>query len=277
MTFSPKGLFYCRAAPLPGQRNILDRLMPISISVITVVRDRRDGIEATLRSLNAQSHPDIQHIVIDGGSSDGTLDILRAHADQIDVLISEPDEGIYDALNKGLTFVTGEIVGVLHADDVYARTNVLEVIARVMDREQLDAIFGDIAFVARNRPSRRTRRYRSSRFRPSRIGWGWMPAHPAMFVRREVYDLVGPYRTDYRIAGDFEWIARAFGSGSLRYRLLPEVLVHMSNGGISTGGWKSSLILNREVIRACRSNGISTSWLKILSKYPLKLAEYLHL
>lgn len=112
--------------------------------------------------------------------------------------------------------------------------------------------------------------------RPSaRVGWGWMPAHPAMFVRREVFERAGPYRTDYGICRDLEWIARAFGSYSLRYRRLPEVLAHTRSGGISTGGWRNRLLLNREVLRACRENGISTNWLNILSKYPLKLVEFL--
>lgn len=186
--------------------------MPRSISVITVVRDRRDSICATLRSLHSQTDARIQHIVIDGGSTDGTLDVLRAYADRIDVLVSEPDGGIYDALNKGLARVTGDIVGVLHADDVYASDGVLASIAHAMAREPLDAVFGDAVFFDRKLPSRMTRRYRSSHFRPARIGWGWMPAHPALFVRREVFERVGPYRTDYRISGDFEWIARAFGS-----------------------------------------------------------------
>lgn len=228
-----------------------------------------------MESLREQTHPRIQHIVIDGGSTDGTLDVLRANAGRIDVLVSEPDNGIYDALNKGLAHVTGDIVGVLHAGDVYASNFVLANVAQIMASEPLDALFGDVVFFDHERPSFHTRRYRSSHFRPKRVSWGWMPAHPALFVRRNVFERVGNYRTDYRISGDFEWVARAFGSETLRYRCLPEVLVHMCSGGISTGGWRNTLLLNREVMRACRENGISTNWLKILSKYPLKLAEFL--
>src|ERR1700737_1147068 len=122
--------------------------MPGSISIITVVRNRRDSICATIRSLHSQTHAGIQHIVIDGGSTDGTLDILRAHADRIDVLVSEPDGGIYEALNKGLAHVTGNIVGVLHADDVYASDGVLASVADAMASEPLDAVFGDAVFFA---------------------------------------------------------------------------------------------------------------------------------
>jgi glycosyltransferase involved in cell wall biosynthesis len=248
--------------------------VPKSISIITVVRNRRDSIAMTLHSLHSQTHPIIQHVVVDGGSTDGTLDVLRAHARDIDVLVSEPDTGIYDALNKGLARITGDIVGVLHAGDVYSSEDVLASVSHAMEREPLDAVFGDVVFFDQRRPSVHTRRYRSSRFRPTRISWGWMPAHPALFVDRGVVERVGPYRTDFRIAGDFEWIARAFGAESIRYRHIPEVLVQMSHGGISTGGWKSSVLLNREVMRACRVNGISTNWFKILSKYPLKALEF---
>ncbi|MBC7521864.1 MAG: hypothetical protein H7268_12325 [Sandarakinorhabdus sp.] len=118
------------------------------------------------------------------------------------------------------------------------------------------------------------RRYRSDRFNPGAIGWGWMPAHPAMFVRREVFERIGVFKTHYRIAGDYEWVARAFHAGDLRYQHVPEVLVHMQTGGISTRGWRSTLLLNQEVMRACRENGVATNWFKILSKYPAKLLEY---
>lgn len=248
----------------------------MKISIVTVAYNAAPTIAGTLESVAAQVHPEIEHIVVDGASTDGTLAIVERQGKHVARLISEPDRGIYDAMNKGVRVATGDVVGFLNADDVYAHQNVLATVAAIMKREHLDALFGDVAFFSAESHARTLRRYSSARFRPDRIAWGWMPAHPALFVRREVFQRVGGFRTDYRIAGDFEFVARAFGKNSLRYRHLPEVLVRMLTGGISTGGWRNTLLLNREVLRACRENEIRTNMLKILSKYPAKLLEYFH-
>lgn len=248
----------------------------MKISVITVAFNAAHTIADTLDSVAAQTHPDVEHIVVDGASTDGTLTVVERHGKHVARMMSEPDRGIYDAMNKGLRLATGDVIGFLNADDVYADNGVLEHVSSVMERERLDALFGDAEFVSPAKPGRSLRRYRSERFRPDRIAWGWMPAHPTLFLRRQVYQRFGLFRTDYRIAGDFELVARMFHGGTLRYRHLPEVLVRMKTGGISTGGWRNTLLLNREVLRACRENGIPTSLPKILSKYPAKLLEFLH-
>lgn len=248
----------------------------IKISVVTVAFNAANTIEDTIRSVARQIYSDVEHILVDGASTDGTLDVIERHHDKLTKVISEPDRGIYDAMNKGIRVATGDVIGFLNADDVYAQKNVLAMVAEVMKREHLDALFGDVEFFRPENPAGTLRRYSSARFRPDRIAWGWMPAHPALFVRREVFQRVGAFRTDYRIAGDFEFVARAFGKNTLRYRHLPEVLVRMRTGGISTAGWRNTLLLNREVLRACRENGIQTNLLKILSKYPAKLLEYFH-
>jgi glycosyltransferase involved in cell wall biosynthesis len=248
----------------------------MKISIITVAFNAAPTIADTLESVAAQTHPDIEHIVVDGASTDGTLGVLKRHGRRVARLISEPDQGIYDAMNKGLRLATGEVIGFLNADDVYADAGVLERVSEIMEREKLDALFGDAEFVSPTHPDRLLRRYRSERFRSDRIAWGWMPAHPTLFLRCQVYERFGQFRTDYRIAGDFELVARIFHGGTLSYRHVPEVLVRMRTGGISTGGWRNTLLLNREVLRACRENGIPTSLPKILSKYPAKLLEFLH-
>jgi glycosyltransferase involved in cell wall biosynthesis len=248
----------------------------MKISIITVAFNAAHTIADTLESVAGQTHPKIEHIVVDGASTDGTLDVIRRHGEHVARLISEPDHGIYDAMNKGLRLATGEVIGFLNSDDVYADTGVLARVSAIMEKETLDALFGDAEFVSPARPDHPLRRYRSERFRPDRIAWGWMPAHPTLFLRRQVYERFGMFRTDYRIAGDFELVARMFHGGTLRYRHVPEVLVRMRTGGISTGGWRNTLLLNREVLRACRENGIPTSLPKILSKYPAKLLEFLH-
>jgi glycosyltransferase involved in cell wall biosynthesis len=233
-------------------------------------------ITDALRSVAQQSHPDVEQIVIDGASSDTTCAVVRAEGARVSMLVSEPDQGIYDAMNKGLARATGEVIAFLNSDDWYASGDVLARVAALMQADDaLDAVLGDVEFVDPATPQRSIRRYRSGKFRPSQLAWGWMPAHPALFVRRRVFERAGPFRTDLRIAGDYEWIARAFGPGTLRYRHLDAVLVRMRTGGISTGGWRNTLLLNQEVLRACRLNGIRTNWLKILSKYPAKLLEFL--
>lgn len=244
-------------------------------SVITVAYNSAATIRATLRSVAAQTWASVEHIVIDGGSADGTADIVRQEGKHVATLISEPDHGIYDAMNKGLRLASGDVICFLNADDRYADPGVLARVAVPMAAGDLDMLMGDVAFFRPSRPDRLIRRYRSVRFQPDRIAWGWMPAHPALFVSREVFEAVGPFRTDYRIAADYEWVARAFVLARPRYRHLHEVLVHMQMGGASTQGWRSTWLLNREVMRACRENGIATNWFKILSKYPAKLQEYL--
>lgn len=256
----------------------LSRKFPhvMKFSIITVCYNSAQTIEDTLRSVAAQTWPDIEHILVDGGSRDGTLTIIERYRQSLSKVISEPDHGIYDAMNKGVHAATGDVIGFLNADDFYAHADVLGDVAKLMNREHLDALFGDVEFFRPEKPALAVRRYSSASFRSERIAWGWMPAHPALFLRREVFQRVGPFRTDYSIAGDFEFVARAFWRQSLRYRHLPEVLVRMRTGGISTGGWRNTLILNREVLRACRENGIPTNMLKILSKYPAKLLEYFY-
>jgi glycosyltransferase involved in cell wall biosynthesis len=245
------------------------------ISVITVCYNSCRTIERTLRSVASQSWPKVEHIVIDGSSTDGTRDILSRLQPQLAYLVSEPDNGIYDAMNKGLDQVSGDIICFLNADDEYASSDVLTRVANEMSRYGLDGLLGDVAYFAPGRPDRMVRRYRSDRFRPDKLTQGWMPAHPALFLRREVYCRVGKFRTDYKIAGDFEFIIRAFSRTRLRYRHVPEILVNMQTGGASTAGFRATLLLNREVLRACHENGIATNMIKILSKYPFKLLEFL--
>jgi glycosyltransferase involved in cell wall biosynthesis len=246
------------------------------ISVITVSYNSASTIERTLESVRLQSWTDVEHIAIDGASTDGTVDALVRHRADLAYFVSEPDGGIYDAMNKGIRASSGDVIGFLNADDHYAHDRVLATVAGVFQHDDVDAVFGDVVFLQPGgNGDRRVRRFRSGRFSPARIGQGWMPAHTATFVRRDVFTRFGEFRTDYRIGGDFEWVARAFGRGRIRYRHVPEVLVNMAMGGISTAGWRSTLLLNREFLRACRENEIRSSWPRLLSRYPMKVLEFI--
>lgn len=246
----------------------------MKITVITICYNSANTIGRTLQSVRYQVHESIEHIIVDGGSTDSTLEVVAVEGEHVDKLVSEKDNGIYDAMNKGIQLATGDVVAFLNADDYYKDTDVLARVARLMQTEQLDALYGDVEFFRPDQQDAVVRRYNSGRFTAGRLGWGWMPAHPAVFVRRALFERYGAFRTDYRIAGDFEFIARVFRHPELRHRHLRVSLVCMQLGGISTSGWRATLQLNREMMRACRANAIPTNWLKILLRYPLKILEF---
>ncbi|MES2353045.1 MAG: glycosyltransferase family 2 protein [Pseudomonadota bacterium] len=247
----------------------------MKVSIITVVYNNKESIEEAILSVASQTHTAIEHIIVDGGSTDGTLDIIAKHADKLARVISEPDKGIYDAMNKGLRCATGDIIGLLNSDDKYAHKDVIDRVVRRLSSPEIEAVFADAAFVAPGRPDEIVRRYSSRYFRPSRIAWGWMPAHPTLFLKREVYGRYGFFKPDFKIAGDYEFVARIFWNTGIRYIYMPEILVKMKTGGVSTSGWAGTVLLNREVLRACRENGIRTNMVKICSKYFLKIFEFI--
>jgi glycosyltransferase involved in cell wall biosynthesis len=245
----------------------------MKISVITVSYNAAATIADTIASVQAQDYPDVEHVIIDGASRDGTSALVERMMDARTVFVSEPDRGLYDAMNKGVDRATGEIIGILNADDYLADPHVLSRIAAAFRADPgLDAVLGDITFISPRFGL--GRRYDSGRFSPARIGWGWMPAHPGMYLTRAAYNRVGRYSTDYSIAADFEFVVRAFTGARLCYQHLPSVLVHMRPGGVSTNGLKAKWTINREMIRACRAHGVRTSWPMILSKYFYKSLEY---
>lgn len=231
------------------------------------------SIAASIQSFLDQDWPDTELVVMDGASRDRTCEIVRSFDSDRIRLTSEPDEGIYDAINKGIQRATGEVIGLLHSNDQLAAPDILTRIGRAFQDPALDAVYADVAFFHADQPGKIVRRYRSSRFRPDRLAWGWMPAHTSLYLRRRVFERFGYYKTDYHIGGDFEFVARIFHETDLAARYFPEIWVHMEHGGASTAGLKAKITLNREVLRACKSNGISTNYAKILSKYPMKVLE----
>lgn len=247
----------------------------MNISIITAVFNRSSTIVKAVKSVQQQTHPEVEHVVIDGASTDGTLQLLHECLHDDAILVSELDCGMYDAINKGIVRSSGEIIGLMHSDDVYANKHVLADVADIFADPEIDAVYGDVAFFRPSTPGKLVRRYRSDLFNPERLAWGWVPAHTALFLRRRVFEQYGFYKINYKIASDYEFMARIFRSKVIRSKYLPNVLVHMRIGGVSTGGWRNTVLLNQEVLRACRENGIKTNMLKILSKYPLKIMEFL--
>jgi len=237
------------------------------ISIITVSYNSSATIEDTILSVAAQSYPDIEHIIIDGASTDGTVTLIKKHADKIAKFISEPDNGIYDAMNKGISFASGDIVGILNADDVYYDNGCLSTVINEFKKKNVDSVFADLVYVHPNNIDKVVRYYSSARFFPSKFSRGWMPAHPTFFVKRECYEQYGNFKTDYKIAADYELLVRFLATHNITYSYIPKVLIKMRTGGTSTKNLKSNWILNKEIVRACAENSIKTNLLKVHSKY----------
>lgn len=245
----------------------------MKISAVMACYNSEATIGPSIASFLAQDHADRELVVVDGASKDATCAIVRGRSSPLIRLTSEPDRGIYDAINKGIARAEGEVIGILHSNDRFADPGVLSRVAAAFAAGDLDAAYADVTFFAQDAPDRVIRRYDSSHFRPDRLAAGAMPAHTALFLHRRVFEAHGVYRTDYRIAGDFEFVARIFKDGRLRARYFPEVWVNMQSGGASTAGFRSKVEGTREVRRACLENGIATSYPRILSKYPRKILE----
>jgi glycosyltransferase involved in cell wall biosynthesis len=247
----------------------------VKISIITVVYNRAATLGQSIHSVLSQDYGDIEYVVVDGGSTDGTLDIINKHIDSIHQFISEKDEGMYDALNKGIRLATGDIIGILHADDWFASRNIISKIATEFTNDKmLDAVYGDIAFIKANDPMKVIRYYSSSVFKPSLLTWGFIPAHPTFFCKKKCFEKYGFYKTDFDIAADYELLLRFFKVHEIKTKYLRERFTNMNMGGKSTKGINSTLKINREILKACRQNNIRTNYFKLYSRYFFKVKEY---
>ncbi|MBC7492637.1 MAG: glycosyltransferase [Novosphingobium sp.] len=243
----------------------------MKVSVVTAVWNRETTVGGAIDSVAAQTYPTIEHLVIDGASTDGTLAQVEARRRPGMVVISERDAGIYDALNKGLAASTGDVVGLLHSDDFFAHARVIERVAALFADPAVDAVYGDLDYVSASDTTRIIRHWRAGEATRARLARGWMPPHPTLFVRRHVFETHGAYDTRYRIAADYDAVLRWFGRAGITSAYLPEVLVKMRVGGESNASIRKILRKSREDYRALRTNrigGIGTLIAKNLSKLP---------
>lgn len=245
------------------------------VSIVTVVFNGEKTIRDTIESVLSQTYPSIEFIVVDGASTDATMEVVSEYSTRISLCISEKDEGLYDALNKGVSAATGDIVGVLHSDDFYIDSQVIDKVVKEYRSHSVDAVFGDLLYVGRNDKKRILRRFTSRGFTPEKMRYGLMPAHTTFFVRRTLYEKLGNYLQGYKIAADFELMLRFIYVNKISYRYLPEPLVKMRIGGISSGGLRTRWQCNVEVLKALRSHGIKSSHITLLKKYPHKFKEVL--
>lgn len=243
----------------------------MKISIITVVWNNATTIKDAIDSVLNQTYKNIEFIVVDGASTDGTVEIIKSYGNQISKFVSEKDKGLYDAMNKGIKLATGDVVGILNSDDFYIDEFVIEKVINEFESKKVDSVYADLVFVKPENIDKIVRYYDSSYFNPSKFAYGWMPAHPTFFVKKEVYEKYGVFKTDYKIAADYEILTRFLAKNKISYSYIKESIVKMRMGGASTSGLKSNYILNKEIIRACKENDIYTNWLMILSKYPKKI------
>lgn len=224
-----------------------------TISVVTATWNCASTLPDCLASVARQSHAHREHIVVDGASTDGTLDIIHQHRHHIARFQSEPDHGIDDALNKGIHLATGDVVGFLHADDLYASDDVLAHIAQAFADPTVCAVYGDLQYVRQQDTSKVVRRWQSKPFHPRDLGWGWMPAHPTLYVRRHWYSKIGGFDTRYRIAADYLSILKLFTQPGFKTQYIPRVLVTMRLGGASNKSIQAIVNKSKEDWRALRS------------------------
>lgn len=234
-----------------------------NISLITVVFNGAATLEDTIRSVVGQTYGNVEYLIIDGGSTDSTLDVLRRYEGKIDYWASEKDVGIYDAMNKGIALSSGEIIGFINADDFYAKPEVLARVAEVFADPDIDACYGDLCYVRQADSSVVVRYWKSSEFSPTTFEKGWCPPHPTFFVRRAIYERCGKFDLSYKIAADVELMMRFLEKYRIRSRYIPEVLVEMRMGGTTNQSLSNILKQNREILRALAQHKLRSSMLRL--------------
>ena len=246
----------------------------MKISIITATFQSARTLGDTIDSVRRQTWPEIEHIIVDGGSSDDTLGIVAAHTQLVKV-VSEPDRGIYDAMNKGIGMADGEIIGILNSDDFYADERVIADIAACFEDPQVDAVYGDLDYVHPDEVNRVTRRWKAGRYQPGGFRWGWMPPHPTFFVRRRLYEQFGGFNLDMGTCGDYELMLRMVHRHGARLAYLPRTLVRMRAGGASNATLMARLKANQNDRLAWTVNGLKPFWFTLWLKPLRKIGQFL--
>ena len=248
----------------------------MKISLISVVYNNASGLRNSLFSSFQQKYSNVERIVIDGASNDGTLDVMNEFQSSLEHIISEPDLGIYDALNKGVSLATGDVIGNLHSDDLFPDSDVLSRVAEVFVKTDVEFLYGDLCYVSSINPKQIVRHWKANEYSPNSLVKGWMPPHPTVYVRRELFERFGDYNLRYKISSDYDWLLRLLGDESLRVAYLPHVLVLMRTGGASNRSlsnlWKKSWE-DWDIIRHHQIGGIKTLFFKNISKIPQFLSH----
>lgn len=249
----------------------------MKISIITVTYNSSKTLADTINSVLLQSHTDFEYIIIDGKSTDETLNIIKKYEPEFKgklKWISEQDHGIYDAMNKGIKIATGDIIGILNSDDFFSKSNILEIINATFNNDrQIDAIYGDVHFVNPENLKKCTRYYSSKIFKRSLMKLGFMPAHPSFYLKKECFFKYGLYKTNYKIAADFEFLLRCIYINKAKIKYIPIDMVTMRTGGISTSGIKAHKLIMKEHLQAFHENNIYTNQFLLSLRYIYKILE----
>lgn len=248
----------------------------MKVSIITVVYNREATIERAIRSVLNQSYQQIEYIVIDGASTDATMEVVKQYSDRIATIVSEKDKGMYDALNKGIQLATGDIVGILHADDEFTNEQVIQtIVEKFLENPVVDAVYADVGFVHADQSHKIIRYYSSAIFKTNLFKFGFMPAHPTFFCYRRFFTQFGTYRTDLEIAADFDLLLRFLRKHKLFTVYIPEMLVKMNMGGKSTNGISSTIKINKELKQILKEHQLPSSYIRLYSRYFVKVSEFL--
>jgi len=248
----------------------------VKISVITVVHNAQETIADTIKSVASQTYTNVEHIIIDGDSSDNTLAIIEQHRDSVSVLVTEPDDGLYDAMNKGIKLASGDVIGLLNADDVYQDETVLKQIAQVHQDKDLDACYANLVYVDRHDLTKVVRDWRSRRHQPGLCFKGWMPAHPTFYAKKRVYEKIGLYNALLGYQADLEFCARAFEIHKITSLFVPKLWVRMRVGGVTNNRLQDVLKGNWQSYQALKSLGLKRNPLSyFILKWGAKLPQFL--
>jgi glycosyltransferase len=246
----------------------------MKVSVITATYNSAATVSDTLRSVRDQSYPLVEHLIIDGGSKDNTMEIVAGFP-HIKQICSEKDRGIYDAMNKGVKRATGDIVGILNSDDFYASENVLREVVDTFEQSGCDAVYGDLQYVCKGDVSKVVRYWRSGPYQQGAFKWGWMPPHPSFFVRHTLYDRCGLFNLDMKTAADYELMLRMIHKEGASLQYLPNVLVKMRTGGASNASLASRLKANADDRKAWDVNGLTPYWFTMYLKPIRKITQFI--
>ena len=247
----------------------------MKISIITATFNSARTVRDTLESVQAQQHAEVEHIIIDGLSSDDTLPIVHQYAN-IAVVVSEKDSGIYDAMNKGIGLATGDVIGILNSDDMYADSHVLSEVAEIFTDDRVDVCYADLQYVDEKDTTKLVRHWKSGNFRRGSFLYGWMPPHPTLFLRRRVYDKIGLFNVSLKTAADYELMLRIFVRNNFNIRYLPRVIVKMRSGGASNASLRRRIAANREDRMAWKINNLKPYFFTLYLKPIRKIFQFIN-
>ncbi len=247
----------------------------MKVSIITAVFNSATAIESCIVSVRSQTYADIEHVIVDGGSTDGTLDIINRYKDDRVKVISEPDDGLYDAMNKGIRCSTGDIIGILNSDDFYSCESVIEDVVNVISESNADSCYGDAIYVKKGNVNKIVRYWKSKQFSLSKFKLGWMPQHGTFYARKDVYMKYGLFRNEFPIAADYELILRFLYKHRISTIYLPKILLTIRTGGVSRAGFFNTSKMFIDNYKACKLNGLKPALAACFLKRLLKIPQYI--